>query len=282
MEKPILDPKYRSILDKDMRGQIWLAAQIFAQSEMVPERFQTKQGGRDKTADCFVVIDLAMRLGIDVYLAFQQCYVVQGQPGMGGQLVISLANRSDAINGRIHFEMTGEGASLACRAYATDDTGAEIECTVPLSMAAKSGWKSQLWKSNPELMLKYRSATYLVRTHCPEVLCGMPTDDELRDIVGAAATETPPPTTLSELTERLTAPEEVVVDEPADDMPDPEVTMAAFKTAYEVATTIAAVEGIDEEAHTYIKSLGGEQHKYALDRDLWSKTAFDRIADAGQ
>jgi uncharacterized protein YbbK (DUF523 family) len=34
----------------------------------------------------------------------------------------------------------------------------------------------------PEQMLCYRAALFLIRRYCPEVLVGMPTDDEVSDI----------------------------------------------------------------------------------------------------
>ena len=34
----------------------------------------------------------------------------------------------------------------------------------------------------PEQMLRYRSATWLIRLHCPEVLLGMQASEEIQDV----------------------------------------------------------------------------------------------------
>jgi hypothetical protein len=38
------------------------------------------------------------------------------------------------------------------------------------------------WKSVPRLMITYRAATYFARVHCPEVLLGMQTTEEMQDM----------------------------------------------------------------------------------------------------
>jgi hypothetical protein len=41
------------------------------------------------------------------------------------------------------------------------------------------------WTTLPDIMGRYRSAMFLGRLYCPEVLLGLPTDDELHDVAGA-------------------------------------------------------------------------------------------------
>jgi hypothetical protein len=40
------------------------------------------------------------------------------------------------------------------------------------------------WKTMPEQMFKYRCAAFFARTYCPEVLNGLQTVEELRDVRG--------------------------------------------------------------------------------------------------
>ena len=51
-----------------------------------------------------------------------------------------------------------------------------------MAMAKADGWtKNAKYRSIPEQMLRYRSATWLIRLYCPEVTCGMQSTDELKD-----------------------------------------------------------------------------------------------------
>jgi len=55
-----------------------------------------------------------------------------------------------------------------------------------MSEAKAEGWTSNAkYKTLPELMLRYRAATLLIRTHIPEVLNGMHTVEELTDVEAA-------------------------------------------------------------------------------------------------
>jgi len=301
---------YRNVVDPGRFKQVWRAATLYSKSEMVPKRFQARfaEPGQDRISDCFVVIDTAMRLKINIMLAFQQLYVVHGTPSMGAQLAIALANRSEAIDGRIHFELTGEGGTRACRAYATDDTGTKIDLTVDMALANKSGWTKPrgksgmipLWVTNPDLMLRYRSATYLIRTHCPEVQMGLPTDDEVEDMDEPKAIPATPKS-LGELTERLNAPavdvesepediltpkgQAVAAEAPADETlkaankPDPVIWMAELEEAFGAAKTTEEVMALCDQGKAFIKELGGSQKTYAGNVETWDKKAHHRIAD---
>lgn len=58
--------------------------------------------------------------------------------------------------------------------------------------ATADGWtKNPKYQSLPELMLRYRAATLLIRTHAPEVMNGMQGIEELEDIRAATKDVTP-------------------------------------------------------------------------------------------
>jgi hypothetical protein len=53
-------------------------------------------------------------------------------------------------------------------------------------MAKAEGWyskKGSKWVTMPELMMQYRSATFLIRTTAPEIALGFQTTEEMRDII---------------------------------------------------------------------------------------------------
>jgi hypothetical protein len=58
--------------------------------------------------------------------------------------------------------------------------------------AIAEGWtKNAKYRTLPELMLRYRAATLLIRTHVPEVLNGMHMVEEIEDVAIATKDVTP-------------------------------------------------------------------------------------------
>lgn len=71
---------------------------------------------------------------------------------------------------------------------------------VSVAMAVKEGWYQKTgskWQTMPELMLHYRSGAFFGRLYAPELLMGIPSEDEVRDmgtlVQGADGAFTPPP-----------------------------------------------------------------------------------------
>lgn len=177
------------LLDTRLFEHLWRVATMYARSSMVPDQF------RGKTDDCFVAVQLAMRMGCDPFMLMQNMYVVHGRPGIEAKLAIALANERGPFRDRIKFIFTGEGKSRACQAYAHDrQTGERLSATVTWQMVEAEGWNKDKptkgngivkskWNTLPDLMFVYRSAMFLIRMYCPEVLMGMESRDELEDSV---------------------------------------------------------------------------------------------------
>lgn len=157
-------------------------AEIFSRTKMVPAHFQGKPD------DCFVAIQMAQRMGVDPMMALQNVYVVGGKPGLSGALVISLINNSGKLKGRVGFRVEGKAESLAVTAHGTlASTGEEVEFTASMAMAKAEGWdKNPKYRSMPEVMLRYRAATFLARFNFPEVILGMHSSDEWEDVEASA------------------------------------------------------------------------------------------------
>ena len=188
--------------------EMWDMANALSRSTIIPKAFQ------GQAANCFVALDMANRMGASPMEIMQNIYVVHGTPGFSAKYAIAMANKSGVFKGPIGFEQSGSGSSLCVTAFAiVRETGQRVEFTADMAMA-----KAEKWDSNPKyksglaaLMLKYRSATLLIRTTCPEVLLGMHTADELEDVRYAKATpvepEGSPVAQLNALVEPEAAPE---------------------------------------------------------------------------
>ncbi|WP_323042880.1 hypothetical protein [Gemmobacter sp.] len=72
--------------------------------------------------------------------------------------------------------MTGKGNAISMTAFATlKRTGKRVSITLDLATAKAEGWtKNSRCQSIPEQMLRYRTAAFLIRLYCPEVMIAMP------------------------------------------------------------------------------------------------------------
>lgn len=165
----------------------WRVAKAFSMSQMVPPHFQ------GKPENCMVALLMAEQLEVNHLLALQNLTVIQGRPGFNAQFAIALANRRGPFAGPITWKSNGQGDGLEVSAHAViKSTGEAVSVTVSMEMAKAEGWtKNPKYRSIPEQMLRYRSATWLIRLYCPEVLLGFGTSDELEDTAkpGAAPIE---------------------------------------------------------------------------------------------
>jgi hypothetical protein len=180
------------MLNVEMMREIYQIASIFSASNLVPECYR----GGDKSvgrANCFAALSMGFELGIAPMQALSHIVVVNGRPAIDGQLAISLANKRAPIKGGIQYEEGGEGDAMFCTAFAIDAaTQKRREYTITIGDAKKAGWLSRSsshWQKDPKLMLRYRAASYLVRTSYPEAVMGLHTIDELQDAQAAKQEE---------------------------------------------------------------------------------------------
>lgn len=205
------------ILDPAKYEHLQRVAELYANSDMVPSHF------RGKIENCFIGLQMAVRLGVDPFMFLQKCYVIHGRPAIETQLAVALANSAGVFDGPIRYEMGGEGDGYGCTAWAVHKGMSErCEQQVTIGMAKKMGWwgkKDSLWPKMTGQMLKYRSAMWLIRHECPEVIMGLLSRDEAVDTFGddtievrhapSQAADTP---SHEEQAEALTNPREAPVD----------------------------------------------------------------------
>lgn len=164
-------------LDVAMFEQCQRVAKMFATSTMVPAHFQNNIG------NCMIALNFAARTNLDPFVIMQSMYIVHGKPGFEAKLAIALLNKSRLFTA-LKFTLSGEGKTRSCTATATRiSTGDECSQTVTWAMVEAEGWsKNSKWKTMPDLMFQYRSASFFIKVHAPEVLLGMQTREELEDI----------------------------------------------------------------------------------------------------
>jgi hypothetical protein len=187
------DGEYAMLFDSARFNQAQRVAKLFSESKLVPDHF------RGSAASVFVALHMAMRMNLDPMMVMQKTYIIQGKPGMEAQLMIALVNARGPFTGPIQWEFSGEGESRQCTAFATHKvTGERCEFPLTWKMVKAEGWAAKTgskWMTIPDLMFRYRSATYLARLYCPEVLMGLATVDELKDVDAEVIDVTPTPAT---------------------------------------------------------------------------------------
>ncbi len=153
-------------------------ADIYSKAEIIPQHF------RGKPNDCFVIVEMAARLGVAPFMMLQNTYVISGKPGMEGKLVTALVNTSGKFKHELRFDFFGEGESVGCTAWTLSSNGERLEATFKYQEAVAEGYASRnpKWKTMRETMLGYRAATKFGRMYCPERLMGMQLRDELVDM----------------------------------------------------------------------------------------------------
>ncbi|WP_431860086.1 hypothetical protein [Azospirillum sp.] len=170
--------------------------------------------------NCIIAINMANRIGADVLMVMQNLYIVEGRPSWSSQFVISAINSCKRFTS-LQFKVTTDGTkdveysitewtwddakkknvkksvpvkttvpNMVCVAWATEKaTGERLESPpVSMEMAVKEGWygkNGSKWQTMPELMIRYRAATFFGRLYAPELLMGLKTVEENQDIIEA-------------------------------------------------------------------------------------------------
>ncbi len=158
------------------------AAKALASSSIVPKEYQ----GAGNTANVLIALELSHRLGVSPLAVMQGMHVIHGKPGFSAQFLIGVVNSCGRFS-PLRYELSGEGDQRQCIAFATDlATGDVVKGpAVSIAMAKAEGWFQKTgskWKTLPELMLHYRSATFFARLYAPDLVAGFMTSEELQDI----------------------------------------------------------------------------------------------------
>ena len=196
-------------------AHIQRVAKMFASSQLVPEAFQ------NNVPNCVIALEMAHRMGANPMAVAQNLYIVHGRPGWSSQFIIACVNQCGKFS-PLRFELSGTGDDRQCVAWAIEkETGDRLEGPpVSIKMAKDEGWHGKSgskWKTMPELMLRYRAATFFGRLYAPDLLMGMQTAEEVVDLpTERNATPTSKPQT--NLAALLAAPAAQPVSDPPDEL----------------------------------------------------------------
>ena len=153
-------------------------AKALQTSDLLPAQF------KNNTANIMIALEYAQRLDMPPLAVMQSMYVIHGKPAFDAKFFIAQIIKR---YGQIHYTMSGSGDDAACYVWVTDpETGEKISGSIAsIAMSKKEGWYAKTgskWQTMPDLMLRYRAATFFARCYLPDLILGLQSVDEIRDI----------------------------------------------------------------------------------------------------
>lgn len=152
-----------------------------AKSTIVPKDFQNNAN------NALIAIELANRLQTSPLMVMQNLYVVYGRPSWSAQYVIAMINGSGKYDMELQFDekVDKAGKPFSCQCW-TEKAGRKVTGPViDMDMAKAEGWiekNGSKWKTMPQIMLRYRAASFFGRMNCPELTMGIYTREEVVEI----------------------------------------------------------------------------------------------------
>lgn len=155
-------------------------SKALAQSTLVPTEY------RNNESNCLIAVDIALRLKTSPFLVMQELDVIQGRPAWRAKALIGMINASGKYDFELQFDekSDGKGKPFSCQCW-TEKKGRKITGPViDMQMADDEGWTKKngtKWRTMPQVMLRYRAASFFSRMNCPEISMGIYTSEEVID-----------------------------------------------------------------------------------------------------
>lgn len=243
---------------------------------------------RGNPADCLAVIMQASQWEMLPWSVAQKTHDVNGIIGYEAQLCIAVINTKAPITGRLKFKWFGEWENvlgkfelktgrgekkymapawnaddevgLGVIAYATF-VGDEETTETRLLLTQAQVRNSTLWASDPKQQLAYLAAKKWERLHCPEIMLGVYTPDEIREFDIELERDITPEKVVSSSIKKPEVEEktfEVVADskeEPEEEPLCAPPTVADLKHLMDNCDTLARIRAIGEVVNEHKKSF---------------------------
>lgn len=164
-------------------------AKMLCTSDLVPQVY------KNNVQNTMVALEMSTRIGISPLMVMQNLDIIQGKPSWRSTFIIAALNSCGRFK-PLRFEFVGsdpKADGYGCKAFTDDYEGNRL--TGPLvtwEMVKAEGWLSKpgsKWKTMPELMFQYRAASFFGRLYAPDILNGMQSVEEIKDISGTIDTD---------------------------------------------------------------------------------------------
>lgn len=167
MDNPVFDPAQFQAMAQ--------VAEMMASCKLVPEHLQKSQG------DCFLVVEQARRWNMSPFAVAQETYSIKGKLLFGGKLVTAVINARAPIDAPLKFDAVKVDGEDGVRASGTFNGESDPRTyEISINKARSVAGNSSLWKTDPFQQACYFAARFWARRHCPEVILGVWSEDEIR------------------------------------------------------------------------------------------------------
>lgn len=180
-ELQVVEQQYQisSFANKDSFEHVQRVANVFSKSELVPKKYQ------GNVANCVIALEMATRMNVSPLMVMQNLDIILGRPCWSSKFLIASLNACGRFSPLRYEDSKDNGGST--RAMAMDiKTGEKLYGVwVSMDMAKAEGWidkSGSKWKTMPELMRRYRAASFFTNQYAPEISMGFQTVDEVIDI----------------------------------------------------------------------------------------------------
>ncbi|HGM6983693.1 TPA: RecT family recombinase [Serratia marcescens] len=279
-----------TIFSPEGLNQLMKFAEVMAQSRVtVPAHLA------GKPADCMAVAMQAAQWGMNPFAVAQKTHVVSGTLGYEAQLVNAVITTMSPTKDRINYEWFGpweqvigkfvektsqKGNAYIAPAWTLKDEagcgvkvwatmkGEETPRVLELLLSQAQVRNSTLWASDPKQQLAYLAVKRWSRLHCPDVIMGVYTPDELAEMPRVERDVTPPATSAAGLNSLINSkPAENEIKTVNHDERSPDDLLAAFT---EAATKAASVEELDKAYKYGARVLASHEEHLQLATDVYN------------
>ena len=155
-------------------------SKALATSTIVPKEYQ------NNLSNCLIALEMAGRLGASPLMVMQNLYIVNGRPAWSSQYIVAMINSSRKYKTELQYHIEGTGDKMSCYAFVEDWNDHQVKGPViTMAMAKAEGWldkNGSKWKTMPEVMIRYRAASFFGRINCPDMIMGIYSTDEVIDL----------------------------------------------------------------------------------------------------
>ncbi len=174
------------VLQPNSFGELVQFAKMAASSDLMPRDY------KGKPENIMIAVQMGSEVGLSPMQAIQNIAVVNGRPSLWGDAMLALVRRDPrCLDVAEHIEGDGDARVAVCvvkRANASPITG-----RFSVDNAKKAGlWgKPGPWQQYPERMMQMRARGFALRDAFPDVLKGLQSAEEARDIPAEPHREPP-------------------------------------------------------------------------------------------
>ena len=159
-------------------------------------------------SNCVIALNMASRMQADPLMVMQNLHMIEGRPSWSSQFIIAAINSCGRYS-PLRFEITEPSEEVevpytstewikgtktavpkkvkvrhqSCYAWVIEKaTGERLKSpVVSVAMAIAEGWLTKngsKWQTMPDMMLRYRAASFFGRFYAPELLMGLKSSEE--------------------------------------------------------------------------------------------------------